>query len=148
VTKQASDDEAQLEEICARLNSIIERSNGIDKRLSQIERRGKKGKVENLNLTGSSKNQRVTLVQPPSTSKFTATESLVLEDPSFKDDSGTLLEVSSPPTRSPRKSKDVTLRNVYDLVLGLREEVARISQMQEHLNAEIGKLKNVRNPNY
>jgi hypothetical protein len=128
----------QLEEICSRLNKIIERSNGIDRRLSQIEEKGKKGHQERARTEVSS--SRPSRRPPSAPPADVPSRSLVLEELSQTHESNTFSEVPRPAPRA----KTLTLSDLYGLILDLKEEVSQVVETQREIKLEIQKLKNVR----
>jgi hypothetical protein len=127
----ADEEEVELESICARLNKIIEHSDRIDRRLAEIEQ--KEGKNVPKHTVIDSKpsvipSERPRRKIPPRQAAWS------------------VLERAPPapqpkPKPAPASSKLITIADLYELILDLKEEVGRMSASQREIKEEVAKLK-------
>ena len=137
----------ELDEICARLNRIIDRSNRIDLQLSEIER-----------VKGTSKLQSPTRITPTKYSPVRSINqmnslpeaplSLIDQDPlqgtptkssPQRINQSSTLQIGSPKVQRPNPppKKEITLEMVYEELVALRQEVAAIAATQQEMKREL-----------
>ena len=145
------DSGVELDEICTRLNRIIERSNRIDLQLSEIERSRKTPKLQSpvrrttpgrytppksINQSSAFPEAPLSLIdQDPR--RATPTQSS--PPPSASKQTTTITE--TPPPRItrpiPEPPQEVTLAMVYEELVALRREVAAIAATQQEMKREL-----------
>ena len=129
-----------LDEICARLNRIIDRSNRIDLQLSEIERVKGTSKLQSPTRKTPTKYSPVRSINQMN-SLPEAPLSLIDQDPlqDTKSSPQRPSTLSSPkvPRPNPPARKEVTLEMVYEELVALRQEVAAIAATQQEMKREL-----------